>query len=278
MLSLTAWSRFMEQQVHGKPWQFTHGMRHEVTTGPACQFHSHPTIEIVYHPSGRGTTRIAKGRPFSFSEGSAVIYPPRELHDQTMDAPGEDLCVQIAIPKGMQGVPDQALHVAAFDNRSILEDLKALSRGPSAASPSERAILNFRATAVLWGLIQTERLDRESARLSGARRYASQAEYYIGEHFAEIVSLRQVADEVGIGYDHLRHVFKKTTGKGMSRHLNEVRIERAKALLLNSKLPLKQIATMCGFQDEYYFSTVFRQHANIPPGRYRDTRISRRAA
>ena len=47
------------------------------------------------------------------------------------------------------------------------------------------------------------------------------------------------------------------------------RIERAKTLLVHSQLSLKQIATLCGFRDEYYFSAVFRRFADLPPGRYR---------
>jgi AraC-like DNA-binding protein len=39
--------------------------------------------------------------------------------------------------------------------------------------------------------------------------------------------------------------------------------------LRHSRLPLKQIATLCGFKDEYYFSAVFRQLTQSSPGDFR---------
>ena len=104
--------------------------------------------------------------------------------------------------------------------------------------------------------------------LAGEEHVAA-AELFIRENFASIRSLRNVAATAGIGYDHLRHLFKKTRGRSLVQYLNEVRMERATTLLVHSRLPLKQIATMCGFRDEYYFSAVFRRHVRMPPGRYR---------
>ncbi len=104
---------------------------------------------------------------------------------------------------------------------------------------------------------------------SRPEQYVRAAEQFIRENFATIRSLRVVADAAGVGYDHLRHLFKERRGRSLVRYLNEVRMERAKTLLVHSRLPLKQIATMCGFRDEYYFSAVFRRHVQMPPGRYR---------
>jgi transcriptional regulator GlxA family with amidase domain len=107
----------------------------------------------------------------------------------------------------------------------------------------------------------------------GTERHVRKAEHYINEQYGKIDSLRQVAEAIGIGYDHLRHSFKARRGKSLVRQLNEVRVERAKALLAHSRLPLKQISSMCGFRDEYYFSAVFRKLAHAAPGRYRENII-----
>jgi transcriptional regulator GlxA family with amidase domain len=49
-----------------------------------------------------------------------------------------------------------------------------------------------------------------------------------------------------------------------------VRLSRAKVMLAHSKLPLKAVASACGFADEYYFSSVFRRIEGLPPGGYRE--------
>ncbi|MGE9293374.1 MAG: helix-turn-helix transcriptional regulator, partial [Puniceicoccales bacterium] len=57
--------------------------------------------------------------------------------------------------------------------------------------------------------------------------------------------------------------------------LTRVRLERAKSLLTHSRLTLKEVASLCGFRDEYYFSNVFRKHIGQPPGNYRDSSSGR---
>nr|MBA2480337.1 helix-turn-helix transcriptional regulator [Planctomycetota bacterium] len=51
--------------------------------------------------------------------------------------------------------------------------------------------------------------------------------------------------------------------------LTEVRIERAKDLLMRSIMPLDDIAAHCGFANTPYFCTVFRAMTGTAPGRYR---------
>jgi len=97
---------------------------------------------------------------------------------------------------------------------------------------------------------------------------------FMSEHFAGISSLRDVAEHVGVSHDHLRHLFIKARGRSLIRHLNEIKVARAKILLTNSPLPLKQIAATCGFKDEYYFSAVFRRLTNLSPGLYRNKGLS----
>ncbi len=52
-----------------------------------------------------------------------------------------------------------------------------------------------------------------------------------------------------------------------------MRITRVKTLLPHSKFSLKEIASACGFNDEYYLSIVFRNMTGSTPGQYRKNRI-----
>jgi len=112
---------------------------------------------------------------------------------------------------------------------------------------------------------------RNEAAENGTQNYVQKAENYIRDHFTRIKNLPEVADAIGISYDHLRHVFKTARKKSLVQYLNDVRMERAKTLLIHSRLPLKQVAAMSGFADEYYFSAVFNRLVQMPPGRYRAT-------
>ena len=264
-----SWSRFLARQAKSPPLVFVHGVRHAVLRGADCPMHSHPAIEIVYHAVGRGTTRLADGHSVSFREGGAVIYAPHERHDQVLDSDGEDLCVQLAVPPGLRGVPKQCLHVPTVEEPALIEDIRLLSLGHVHITPIEQAIFNLRATSTLLALVDSACSHPNEKERSASENYVLKAEQYIRDRFSTIRAVQQVADHVGISHDHLRHVFRAQRRKSMARYLNEIRIDRAKTLLVHTRLPLKQIAAMCGFNDAYYFSAVFRRFANTSPGHYR---------
>lgn len=269
MDNLAAWSRFIARRVKAPPLVFLNGLRHVVKRGFYCPMHSHEAIEIVYHPSGRGVTRMEKDRAVAFDAGGVVVYAPNEGHDQTMECDGDDFCLRIDVSAGERAVPRKGFHVPDVEDATITEDIRILSRGQARLSPAEQAIFDLRVTSTLYALVHLASLRRDSHEETTPERYARQAERYIRDRFATIKSLREVSAGIGISYDHLRHVFKALRGRSLVQYLNEVRMDRARTLLVHSRLPLKQVATQCGFADEYYFSAVFRKLAGLSPGRYR---------
>jgi AraC-like DNA-binding protein len=270
MVEMKAWKELSKRCALKRPLGFVHGMRHTVGRGVCCEVHSHREVEIVFHPTGRGISRAEGEAVRPFRAGDVVVYAPGQPHDQVMDEPGDDFCVQIALPGLGRRVPRLGFHVAAIEEPSLLDELRGLSQDHVSVSREEQVILNLRATSALCALIHLASARAPVRLASVPERHVAAAEQYIRENFASIRSLRDVAASAGIGYDHLRHLFKKTRRRSLVQYLNEVRMERATTLLAHSRLPLKQVATMCGYRDEYYFSAVFRRHLRMPPGRFRE--------
>jgi len=268
MLPLQPWSEFLDQQMKAPPLRFVYGMRNQLAKGPSCGVHSHPAFEIIYHPIGRGFARVNRQQTIPFRAGGLILHAPNEPHDQVLECDGEDYCVQIAAPKTGR-VPETCLHLPHVKSPVALEEIHLLSQGYPRSSATEQTILNLRATALLLDLIHLACTHRAHDEADPAEQHVLKAEQFIRETFATIGSLAEVAAHVGVSQDYLRHVFKTRRGKPLIRHLNEVRIERARTLLRHSSLPLKQIAAMCGFKDEYYFSAVFLRLAQTSPGAYR---------
>lgn len=246
-----------------KPLEFVAGIRNVVRKGYYCPFHEHAAVEIVYHPAGRGVTQMGK-KPIAFQELGAVIYAPGERHDQRMEESGEDWCVQIAIPASLR--VGQGISIPHVADLWIREEIERLCQ-PEAAT--DAYIVNLRATAVLLGLLRSAQLQTDEEALPLTMRRAAAAERYIAQHFASIESVEEIAVHLRISPDHLRHSYRLARGKSLVRQLNEVRIARAKLLLATAPFSLKQIASMCGFKDEYYFSAVFKKMTGTAPGRHR---------
>lgn len=268
MLNPAIWKETFDHLSPQEALTFVAGLRHAASRRNYCGMHCHPAIEIVYHPTGSGVTHLAQRR-VAFGEGSAVVYAPGEWHDQAMSVDGEDLCIQIAPPDGRSVELREGFLISCLNRPWIVEEIQQLCLNQHQSGSLGQRIFNLRATAILLALIDLATAASQEESLPPAERHVLQAERFISEHFSTLGSLQEVAKHVGLSHDHLRHLFKEVRGQSLIRHLNEVKVKRAKLLLTSSPLLLKQIAAMCGFQDEYYFSAVFRRHTNLSPGAYR---------
>ncbi|WPP01538.1 AraC family transcriptional regulator [Pseudomonas sp. HR96] len=93
---------------------------------------------------------------------------------------------------------------------------------------------------------------------------------YVRRHLADPeLNLKKVAAATYLAPDYLSHWLAKDSGKSFSDMLLERRMHLARSLLLNGRKPVGEIARLCGFADEAYFSRRFRQAHGLPPGQFR---------
>ena len=92
---------------------------------------------------------------------------------------------------------------------------------------------------------------------------------YIEDNLSERLSIVSVAQHVSLSPSYFSHLFKERTGMTVSAYVNTCRIEQAKHLLRESDISLAEIAQRLGFENQQYFSRVFKKALGIPPGRFR---------
>jgi transcriptional regulator GlxA family with amidase domain len=59
-------------------------------------------------------------------------------------------------------------------------------------------------------------------------------------------------------------------GENLSCCLNRLRVEKAAVMLVETELPLNKIAAACGFEDQSWFSKMFKNRTGLSPGKYRE--------
>jgi AraC-like DNA-binding protein len=95
------------------------------------------------------------------------------------------------------------------------------------------------------------------------------AERYIQENYSRKLSLEEIANVSGFSAPYFSTIFKRETGENLSTYLSRLRVEKAAALLISTSLPLNTIANTCGFEDQSWFSKIFKTHTGMSPRRYR---------
>lgn len=91
----------------------------------------------------------------------------------------------------------------------------------------------------------------------------------VESRIAEEVNVKDIADEIGISYYYMCHLFKKITGITVTDYRNEIKISKAKQMLINTDANLTEIAQKCGFSSSSYFSKMFIRSEKISPSKYR---------
>ena len=92
---------------------------------------------------------------------------------------------------------------------------------------------------------------------------------YIDEHYYKEITLNQLSKIANMNPTYLSVIFKNIVGSNYIKYLTEVRVERAKKLLLEGK----RVTDVCGdvgYNNYRYFSTVFKAETGIAPGKYKE--------
>jgi two-component system response regulator YesN len=94
---------------------------------------------------------------------------------------------------------------------------------------------------------------------------------YLQNHYHEDVTLQEIASRFFISREYISRKFKQEFEVNLSDYLGQIRMSKAKVLLRNPHLRISQVAEMVGYQDEKYFSKVFKKLEGITPNEYRKT-------
>ncbi|MCL2441796.1 MAG: helix-turn-helix domain-containing protein [Treponema sp.] len=96
------------------------------------------------------------------------------------------------------------------------------------------------------------------------------AENFIMENFTRKISLKEISAVAGLSPPYFSTIFKEEMGENLSKYLNRLRVEKASRLLLDTEMSLSEIASCCCFEDQSWFSKIFKAYTGISPGKYRN--------
>lgn len=96
-----------------------------------------------------------------------------------------------------------------------------------------------------------------------------QALQYISTHYAQPLTVAEVAAQVGLSANYFATLFRQKVGESFHGYLMRVRVEESKQLLLSTQDSLTDIAVAMGFADQSYFCRVFKKLVGMTPGKYR---------
>lgn len=106
---------------------------------------------------------------------------------------------------------------------------------------------------------------------SPSEKLIIEVEEYIKKNYCENwISLSVIADNFGITPQYLSNLFKKHRGENITDFISKLKVKKAKELLANSDLTIKEISHRLGYANEMGISRIFKKYEGITPGAYRE--------
>ncbi len=126
--------------------------------------------------------------------------------------------------------------------------------------------------------VMTERLKKNAAESeeepenpTAGRFLVHQAIAYMEKHYAEKLTLQEVADACYISQWHLSKILNRYAEKNFYDILNSLRVQAAKQLLTDPRLRIGEIGEMVGYVDTAHFARVFRKLTGMSANEYRNS-------
>ena len=93
---------------------------------------------------------------------------------------------------------------------------------------------------------------------------------YIEDHYECDLKAAEVADVINVSSNHFSHLFKKETGKHFNDYLHDIRVGKAKTMLIETPYRVHEIAKLVGYREYKYFVHIFKKYTSMTPTEFRN--------
>ena len=134
---------------------------------------------------------------------------------------------------------------------------------------NQRPLYQVRASShVLTLIAEILAHERKTVQYTHSEQLVEKAKFLMEENIYSEINLNAIGEMLGVSTSHLNSVFKSYTSMTPYQYFISIKIRKAKELLESGGLAIKEVAFRLGFDDQYYFSRLFRKKAGIPPSRW----------
>lgn len=222
-------------------------------------FHKHETSEIVCYFQGEGIMETEQGN-VPFQKGTLLILPPNITHRSKSENGFKNICVHIAdtvllnkkVLVGQDNETEDAQTLAKMLARAFMDKLSG-----------KDGLLTYLYNAyreLVLTLIDGNNLDKADLVRAEIVANCNNAEYNVSS----------ALKGKGISADHLRVIFKKKYGSTPIQYLIRLRLSFACNMfeVYGEKIKINEVAYASGYNDELYFSRVFKKNVGKTPKEY----------
>ena len=232
--------------------------------------HAHSTLYFCFVVNGNYTETSGQRERFC-GPRMLVIHPAGETHSNRFGKTG-GLCLNLEFsPAWDQRISEIssvfARSITCNDFRTA-KSLMHLQRELQLMDNLAPLAIESLVLEIIVGAARRNALTGSSPKSPPV--WLKRAEEFIRAHFAETLTLNQVATEIKRHPVHMVREFRRFYGCTIGEYVRRLRLQSACGRLSRTDEPLVMIALSCGFASQAHFSTFFKRATGMSPSQYRD--------
>ncbi|MGN0999794.1 MAG: helix-turn-helix domain-containing protein [Faecousia sp.] len=225
--------------------------------------------ELVFVLKGQGDI-VIENRHFTVQPGDLVCFRPGVRHSLcvTQEPYMEFYGVHFTLPEGVKQLPlpDLARMEPAVQLEALFKTLLEVYQKKAYLYQWRQNVLLQQILCEIFSVLHQENMPVEHARIKKVLEL-------IHEDPARPFTLEDLTALSGVKKTLFLQSFRHVTGTSPKQYVIGLRLEYARSLLLETQMPVSQIAEQCGFSDPLYFSRRFKAQFSMSPQQYRKARF-----
>lgn len=220
------------------------------------------TYELIFFLSGRGITCF--GEKTIEDMPNSIRFLPRGIGEgkYTVEKIEDGVCIDIYFDT------EDEMPSFAVGLRNMNE-LRPLFVKICNIWQSKRAGYYTEAMSVMYEIVNKIKKHSENYGTSKQAEKIRAAEEYMSAHFADYkFNYGAMCAETGLSYDYFKELFIKVYKMSPVKYITAMKLEKAKEMLITGRYSVARVAAECGFENIYYFSTVFKKKFGVSPKNY----------
>lgn len=247
--------------------------------------HWHTPFELIM-PTKNSYTVVCGGHTYELREGDVILICPAIVHELFAPPHGERIIFQPDI--SVLGIHEidvisQVISPAVLITKEAYPEIYVPIHDQMLAIRDEYLSEKTYLEASIYSrfldiLVRVGRNYTESAQRAIDATATKQKEYvekitsvcnYIGEHYAEDLTLENAAEMAGFSKYHFTRLFRQVTNVSFYKYLSQKRIAHAKELLISGNYSIMEVAYLSGFSSHGAFTRMFKQVTGVSPHEFR---------
>ncbi len=228
---------------------------------------AHSCYEIVFYKNGHGRTTV-NNEIYNYHDMDMVIIPPNIVHDEKSEVSTEVYCVLFKLD-GIDLPSAFYTHEPGF-SAAIFEKMVEIKESYLAREPYFESYISSLIQQIVVMLLRHENAATSSVSMDEQNKRAIElSKKLLKEKIHLNTDFSVIAENIGYSYDYFRHLFTAYVGMSPKQYQLEQKMNKAKDLLLNTGMPVYEIAKICGFSNGIAFNDFFKRKLKITPLRFR---------